>query len=113
MAARGRCRPAAWAAVDRRAISARPAGRFVNYHFALNYRSDRLIRRAITPLNIVVHALSAMLLWGILRRTLLLDFFAGRFRRSADPLAFAAALMWAVHPLQIETVEYVTHAPSC
>ena len=34
--------------------------------------------------------------------------FAGRFERTAEPLAFAAALLWALHPLVTETVVYTT-----
>ncbi len=58
--------------------------------------------------NVVIHVLAALLLWRLVRRTLALEYFDGRLANVADPLAFAAALLWAVHPLQTEAVEYVT-----
>ena len=42
------------------------------------------------------------------RRTLHLPHFEGRFTAAADPLAFGVAILWALHPLQTEAVEYVT-----
>ncbi len=85
------------------------AGRpLVNFTFAVNYRAGRLDPTGYHALNVVAHALATLLLWRLVRQTLLLEFFGGRFLRTADPLAFAAALLWAVHPLQTETVEYVT-----
>ncbi len=80
----------------------------VNLSLALNYRFGQLNPAGYHLLNIVVHLLSAMLLMGIVRRTLRLDFFRGRFDRASAILAFIAALLWAVHPLQTETVVYVT-----
>ena len=49
-----------------------------------------------------------MLLWAIVARTLRLDYFQGRFDRVAEPLSFAAALVWALHPVNTESVVYVT-----
>ena len=46
--------------------------------------------------NIILHMLSALLLWAILRRTLGLEFFQGRFERAAGVLGFLAALLWAL-----------------
>ena len=37
-----------------------------------------------------------------------LDYFQGKFGRSAEPLSFAAALVWALHPVNTESVVYVT-----
>ena len=51
--------------------------------------------------------LSAMLVWAIVRRTLLLPYFGGRFNESAGWLAMAVAMLWALHPLQTEAVTYV------
>ncbi len=85
------------------------AGRpLVNLSLALNYHFGQFDPAGYHLLNLVVHLLSAMLLMGIVRRTLCLDFFAGRFNRASAILAFIVALLWAVHPLQTETVVYVT-----
>jgi tetratricopeptide (TPR) repeat protein len=85
------------------------AGRpLVNLSLAVNYHFGGLSPAGYRTFNIVVHWLSAMLLAGITRRTLLLDFFAGRFDSVALLLALCVALLWAVHPLNSEAVVYVT-----
>jgi protein O-mannosyl-transferase len=85
------------------------AGRpLVNLSFAVNYYFGGLDPTGYHAVNIVIHALSAMLLWAILRRTLRLEFFADRFASAVEPLALGAALVWSVHPLVTEAVEYVT-----
>jgi len=53
--------------------------------------------------NITVHALAALALFGVVRRTLL---HAGR-PREATTTAFCAALLWALHPLQTASVTYL------
>ncbi len=80
----------------------------VNLSLAVNYHFGLLNPFGYHVFNLVVHVLSAILLMAIVRRTLQLDCFEGRFDRASGPLAFVAALLWAVHPLQTETVVYVT-----
>jgi tetratricopeptide (TPR) repeat protein len=81
---------------------------FVNLSLAVNYYFGGLDPFGYRIVHIVVHALSAMLLWGIVARTLRLDCFRGRFDGVAEPLSFAAALVWALHPVNTESVVYVT-----
>jgi Flp pilus assembly protein TadD len=57
--------------------------------------------------NITVHILAGLTLYGLVRRTLLLPHFKGRFDKSATGTALAAALLWTVHPLQVESVTYI------
>jgi tetratricopeptide (TPR) repeat protein len=52
--------------------------------------------------NIAIHVLAALTLYGLVRRTL-----CGLGHASATAAAFSAALIWAVHPLQTESVTYV------
>jgi tetratricopeptide (TPR) repeat protein len=85
--------------------AARP---LVNLTFALNYRLGQLNPVGYHAVNAVIHFLSAMLLWAIVRRTLCLPYFAGRFDPVARWLALAVALIWALHPLQTEAVIYAT-----
>ena len=80
----------------------------VNLSFAVNYYFGGLDPFGYRVVHVVVHLLSAMLLWAIVARTLRLDYFQGRFDRVAQPLSFAAALVWALHPLNTESVVYVT-----
>jgi tetratricopeptide (TPR) repeat protein len=85
--------------------AARP---LVNLSFAINYKFGQLNPVGYHTVNAIIHFLSAMLLWAIVRRTLRLPYFGGRFERAADWLAFAVAILWAIHPLQTETVIYAT-----
>lgn len=85
------------------------AGRpLVNLSLAINVAFDGLNPLGFHIFNLVTHWLAAMLLWAIGRRTLLLPYYEGRFTRSADLLALCVALLWAVHPLQTEAVQYVS-----
>jgi Flp pilus assembly protein TadD len=86
-----------------RAVLAAPqetpvAGRpVVNVSFAVNYALGERSVEGYHVGNIAIHLICAVLVLGILRPTL----------QSAD-LAFAAALVWTVHPLNSEAVNYVT-----
>ncbi len=80
----------------------------VNLSLAVNYHFGKLNPFGYHLFNLIVHVLSAWLLMAIVGRTLRLDYFAGRFDRVSGGLAFAAAVLWTVHPLQTETVVYVT-----
>jgi protein O-mannosyl-transferase len=75
--------------------------------FYLNYA---LHGASVVPyhvVNIVIHTVAALLLFGVLRLTLLLPRFGGRFATSAPWLAGSVAAVWAVHPLQTESVTYI------
>ena len=48
------------------------------------------------------------MLWLIVRRTLCLPYFNGRFDTLSGWLSLAIALLWALHPLQTEAVIYTT-----
>ncbi|MGC4072145.1 MAG: tetratricopeptide repeat protein [Nibricoccus sp.] len=57
--------------------------------------------------NLLIHALAALMLWAVLRRTLRQPVLAPRFSHHATPLAWCAAMLWAIHPLQTESVTYI------
>jgi len=80
----------------------------VNLSLALNYRLGQLSPAGYHLFNVVVHLLSAILLWAIVSETLRLDFFNAKSAQAADALALLVALVWALHPLQTECVAYVT-----
>ncbi len=85
------------------------AGRpLVNLSFALNYALGGAVPIGYRLLNLGLHFGSALLVWSIVRRTLLLDYFQGAFADAAGFLGFITALLWAVHPLLTEAVEYIT-----
>jgi tetratricopeptide (TPR) repeat protein len=57
--------------------------------------------------NLGIHIASALLLFGIVRRTLGLERYRSRWGDKATALALAIALLWEVHPLQTESVTYI------
>ncbi len=80
----------------------------VNLTFALNYHFGKLNPLGYHIFNMLVHFASAILVGLIVQRLLRLEFFAERFAMASGILAFLCALLWAVHPLNSETVVYVT-----
>ena len=84
------------------------AGRpLVNATFALNYVLGGLNVVGYHIVSVSLHLACALLLFGLVRRTLDLPGVGGRFGRHID-LAFAISLLWTVHPLNSEAVDYLT-----
>ena len=84
------------------------AGRpVVNISLAVNYALGGLDVRGYHALNLGVHILAGLALFGAVRRTLLLPRLQGRFGSAATGLGLAAALIWTLHPLQTESVTYI------
>lgn len=86
-------------------MSARP---LVNLSFALNYYVGELNPRGYHLVNMALHLASAILLWAVVRRTLLQTYFKDKFQLVAGKLALLVALVWALHPLVTEAVVYIT-----
>jgi tetratricopeptide (TPR) repeat protein len=90
-------------------VEAGVAGRPVaNFTFALNYAVSGLRPWSYHAGNVALHALCALALYGIARRTLLRSQFGARTQGDAAPLALAIALLWAVHPVPSGVVDYVS-----
>ncbi|MSU48188.1 MAG: tetratricopeptide repeat protein [Opitutus sp.] len=70
-----------------------------NLSFALNHAMSGTDVRGYHAMNLLLHLGSALLLFGILRRTL---------RAGGTWLAGAVALLWEVHPLTTATVSYLS-----
>jgi tetratricopeptide (TPR) repeat protein len=85
-------------------VSGRPV---LNLSFALNYAVSGTAVWSYHVLNLAIHAGAALLLFGIARRTAALRPEASAPPGRALAVAFAVALLWAVHPLQTESVAYV------
>ncbi|MGE0591800.1 MAG: tetratricopeptide repeat protein [Vicinamibacterales bacterium] len=84
------------------------AGRpLVNLSFALNYAVGRLDVTGYRLVNVAIHVLAALVLFGIVRRTLGMPGL-DRYRAAATGLALVVALVWLLHPLQSEAVAYIT-----
>ncbi|MFH1037178.1 MAG: tetratricopeptide repeat protein [PVC group bacterium] len=58
--------------------------------------------------NLLIHLAAALFLFGIIRRTFLSPRLPSRCRSAATGLALASALIWTVHPLQTQSVTYLT-----
>ena len=90
------------------AFNSPAAGRpLVSLSFALNYAAGGLDPRGYHAVNLALHLLCALLVFGLIRRTLLLPSLA-RWGSGASEIAFGAALLWVVHPLTSEVVNYAT-----
>jgi len=84
------------------------AGRpLASLSLAINYALGGLDVRGYHLWNVAVHAGCASAIFGIVRRSLELPRIAGRFGRRSATLAFVIAVIWAVHPLNTEAVDYI------
>jgi protein O-mannosyl-transferase len=88
----------------RSSVAGRP---LVNFSLAVNYALGGLDVRGYHVWNIAVHIFCALLVFGVVRRTLQLPGLRDTFGPYAVSLAFATALLWVVHPLNSEAVDYV------
>lgn len=80
----------------------------VNLTFALNYRFGQLDTTGYHIVNLLIHVLNASLLFAVVRNGLRSTYCAHRYDSVAIGLSFAIALVWAVHPLQTDAVEYIS-----
>lgn len=84
------------------------AGRpLVNLSLAVNYALGELDVRGYHAVNIALHLACALLLFGVVRRTLELPGVPAALARRALSLPFAVALLWTLHPVNSEVVDYV------
>jgi protein O-mannosyl-transferase len=99
-------------------VSGRP---LLNLSFALNYAISGLQVWSYHALNLLIHLLAGLTLFGLVRRTLRRREGSGPELTGGGPpapqrsapesaslgLAFFVALLWLLHPLQTESVTYV------
>ena len=86
-------------------VAGRPV---VNVTLAINYAWGGLDVRGYHVWNIAIHLCCALLAFGIVRRTLESRRLGRNIGRRSVGIAFGAALIWALHPLNTEAVDYVT-----
>src|SRR4051812_22467160 len=79
----------------------------LNYSLAVNYALGGTAVLGYHVTNVVIHAVGALALFGLTRRTLRTPKLSPLVRAAADEVALLAALLWALHPLQTEAVTYV------
>lgn len=95
----------AFAAPPKSPLRDRPV---VSFTFALNRALAGPSPASFHGGNLLIHLAAAFLLFGVVRRSLLSPRLAERYRRSDAGLALAAALIWSLHPLQTQSVTYIT-----
>ncbi|HDY64860.1 MAG TPA: tetratricopeptide repeat protein [Phycisphaerae bacterium] len=85
----------------------KPLRPIVNITLAVNYAISGLNVWSYHVLNLCVHILASLVLFALVRRTLLLKKFNGQFASGSTVLGLIVAVIWLVHPLQTESVTYV------
>jgi protein O-mannosyl-transferase len=85
-------------------VSGRP---ILNASLALNYAFSKDTVVGYHWVNFLIHLAAALTLFGIIRRTLSKRVGFEFTQSECDYLSFTTALLWAVHPLQTESVTYV------
>jgi tetratricopeptide (TPR) repeat protein len=92
-----------WDTVLRPPITSTAGGRPIfNLSLAINYSVSGTSVWSYHVLNLAIHILAGLVLFGVLRRTL-----GPRGNAAASGIAFSTALLWTVHPLQTESVTYI------
>ncbi len=79
----------------------------VNLSLAIDYALGQLDVLPYHLTNLAIHAIAGLLLFGLVRQTLLLPQLKARYAAAATPLAFTIAAIWTLHPLQTEAVTYI------
>ena len=86
-------------------VASRP---LVNLSFALNYAVHGLDVRGYHLVNLGLHLLTACLLFAVLHRVLTTGLSDARSHVHSTLIALLSTLVWAVHPMLSEVVNYST-----
>ena len=83
--------------------------RFITYlSIAVNYHFHQLNLPGYHLFNLLVHIITALLVWWLIRLTLSTPvMITNRIARESDLIALLAGLVFVVHPVQTEAVTYV------
>ncbi|HWO00569.1 MAG TPA: tetratricopeptide repeat protein [Blastocatellia bacterium] len=93
-----------WGAMFSPKQIARP---LVGLSLAINYAMSGANLWSYHMFNLAIHILAGLVLFGVVRRTLLSDRLKDRFGKASTGLALVVALIWLVHPLNTESVTYL------
>jgi tetratricopeptide (TPR) repeat protein len=81
----------------------------ISLSLALNFALGELQVRGYRLVNIAAHLASTLALFGLLKRLLRQGWAQARFgARTAPYLAAAVSLLWMVHPLHTECINYIS-----
>ena len=75
--------------------------------FAINWYFDQNSAFSFRLVNIAIHLINTTLLFWIVIRLLCVPKFGGRFKGQEVPIAFIAASLWALNPIQTQAVVYI------
>lgn len=81
---------------------------FLNFTYAVNYALGGPEVQGYHVVNLLIHWGAALTLFALVRRTLLTSKLEPLFGRDATPLALVVAALWALHPLQTQSVTYLS-----
>ena len=73
---------------------------------AINYRFGAFDVFGYHVVNLLVHLCAGLAVFGLVHRTLLMDQLKARFGGTAPILAAICALIWLLHPIQSQVVNY-------
>ena len=79
----------------------------LNFTLALNYALGGLDVWHFHLVNLLIHILAGLTLFGVLRRSLLTEKLKTAYQNQASWLALAIALLWLIHPVQTQSVTYI------
>ena len=85
----------------------------VNVSLAVNYALGELEVWGYHAVNLAVHLLAGLTLFGVVRRTFFGPRMRKRYGQGAAGLGLAVALIWVVHPLQTQSVTYIIQRGEC
>ncbi len=96
---------ASMSAPDDSTLSGRPVA---SLSFAIDYaRGGGHALATYHATNLAIHIAAALLLFGVVRRTLRSAPLQAGFGGASAPLAAVVALLWALHPVQTASVTYI------
>lgn len=79
-----------------------------NLAFVLNYAVTGESLAGLHTVNFLLHVLAALTLLGVVRRTLQLPVFGEGVAREASLIGGGAAALWLLHPIQTQSVTYLS-----
>jgi len=80
----------------------------LNLSYAANYAAGGAGVFGYHLINLCIHVLAAWTLFALVRHTLRRPILAERFGSAANSLALAISAIWAWHPVQTESVTYLS-----
>ena len=80
----------------------------VELTLAINYAIGRLDPWGYHLVNLFIHLTAGLIVYGVCRQTFRTPRLSARYGPAATPLAFSIALLWLLHPLQTQSVTYLS-----